>query len=275
MSDRFAIAAREELWVGGRLVESRLMHGIADRDRDVIEASDAPDEELLARLDTIWTAVATPPLSPLRKLRIVGRATTDETSLALIVTHNGISVVTTPGHFAHDLSLIPERRGTREAPWRELPLVWRNGSAAVLLHEAVGHPLERDLPPLDLPEWLTVDVPLAWRRESFRDVPLRRMTTLTVTQHDAPFALPAQFIEVELLDGGYYEVLDDTITLSVAAASLDGEALAPFTISVKRSDIVFHGADGEPLRYPGVVCSSEGQELIVGSYAPVMTTSFR
>ncbi|HEX6159168.1 MAG TPA: hypothetical protein VF111_03310, partial [Thermoanaerobaculia bacterium] len=258
---RFAIASREEVWRDGRLVESRLMHGQAIRDGDVIEATDAPDEALLATVDSLLSgfrsAVATPPLS----YRLIARASTEETALTLIVTHNGISVVTTPGHLAHDLTLIPEQKGTREAPWRDLPIVWRNGSAAVLLHEAVGHPLERDLPPLALPSWLHVDVPLASRRESFRDVPLRRMTTLTATAHDAPFVLPAGYIEVHLLGGGYYEVLDDTVTLSVVAASANGEALAPFTITVKRGDIVFEGAEGDPLRYPGVVCSSEGQEL--------------
>lgn len=280
MSERFAIAAREELWVRGRMIESRSMHGVAVRDGAAIDASDARDEALITQLETLWTAVATPPLSLIPTLRIVARASTEETTLALIATQDDISIVTTPETLAHDLALIPRERGTREAPWRELPLVWRNGSAAVLLHEAAGHPLERDLPPLALPPWLTVDVPLAWRRESFRDVPLRRMTTLTATQHDAPFALPPRFIDVHLLGGGHYEVLTDTVTLSVTAATLhgelpDSEALAPFTISVKRGDIVFHGAAGDPLRYPGVVCSSEGQELIVGSFAPVMITSFR
>ena len=32
------------------------------------------------------------------------------------------------------------------------------------------------------------------------------------------------------------------------------------------------GASGEPIRYPGVICSREGQELYVASHAPVIIT---
>jgi hypothetical protein len=134
---------------------------------------------------------------------------------------------------------------------------------------------------VDWPSWLTVDVPLALRRESFRDVPLRRMTTLVAQQDGAPFVLPGTYIEVALVAGGNYEPLDDTISLAIAAATLvDGGTstpLMPFELRATRADVAraVAGATGEPLRYPGVVCSSEGQELIVGSYAPTMVTTFR
>ena len=37
----------------------------------------------------------------------------------------------------------------------------------------------------------------------------------------------------------------------------------------------FIGASGEPLRYPGVICSREGQELVVGSSAPLLLMELR
>ena len=280
MSGRFAIAAREELWSAGRLLESRLLHGEAIDHGHRIDATDSADELLLAlcnrQLDELRSAAAALTLP----VRLVSRAATDETTAAIVVTRNGISVVTTPEHLHDDLALIPSRAGTAVADWRELPLVWRHGSAAVLLHEAVGHAAEHDAPPVAWPAWLSVDVPLAMRRESFRDVPLRRMTTLVAGQSGAPFALPPAYIEVVLVAGGSYEPLDDTVSLAIVAASLvDGgttEPLAPFAIHATRAEIAraVNGATGVPLRYPGVVCSSEGQELIVGSYAPLMVTVF-
>ena len=51
--------------------------------------------------------------------------------------------------------------------------------------------------------------------------------------------------------------------------------LAPFQIRVPRERVAraIVGASGEPLRYPGVVCAREGQELVVGSFAPLMITA--
>src|SRR5207237_6256286 len=44
----FAIAARDELWAGGRRLESRLTHGIARQDGNEITATDDADPALLA-----------------------------------------------------------------------------------------------------------------------------------------------------------------------------------------------------------------------------------
>jgi hypothetical protein len=51
--------------------------------------------------------------------------------------------------------------------------------------------------------------------------------------------------------------------------------LAPFDIRVPRDRIAraIACATGEPLRYPGVVCAREGQEVVVGSFAPLMITT--
>jgi hypothetical protein len=281
LSGRFAIAARDELWSAGRLLESRLLHGEAIENGGRIDATDAADEVLLALCDRQLEELRSAVAALTSPVRLVSRAASDETTAAIIATRNGISVVTTPEKLQDDLALIPWRPGTTHADWRELPLVWRHGSAAVLLHEAVGHAAEHDAPAVAWPAWLSVDVPLAMRRESFRDVPLRRMTTLVGGQSGAPFTLPDAYIEVVLVAGGSYEPLDDTVSLTIVAANrIDGgttEPLAPFELHATRREIAgaVKGATGVPLRYPGVVCSSEGQELIVGSYAPVMVTVFR
>jgi hypothetical protein len=107
------------------------------------------------------------------------------------------------------------------------------------------------------------------------------MTEVVARQHGAPFAIPEQRVEIELVDGGAYDPLTGMVTLRIAAATLvDGDridALAPFTIHETRESIVrsIAGAAGEPLRYPGVICSREGQELVVGSYAPLMLMELR
>src|SRR5205085_8504167 len=120
-------------------------------------------------------------------------------------------------------------------PPRPLPIVWRNGSAAVLLHEAIGHAAEHAHARLEWPRWLrardvardgrTADLieaqpPPALRRQSFRDVPLRRMTDLRFEQIGAPFELPAERIEVFLISSGTYEPLTQTISIDVSVADL-------------------------------------------------------
>ncbi len=185
--------------------------------------------------------------------------------------------------------------------YRKLPILWRNGSAAVLLHEAVGHPAEHAAPGVKWPRWLRVndepsiavddcgdvprhvdlfkEAPSCARRESFRDVPLRRMTTLVVRQSGAPFEVPDEHIEVHLVAGGGYDALTDTVAINVSVADLvnDGKRhrIRPFTIREHRAAIAesLRGASGEPIRYPGVICSREGQEIVVGSYAPEIVTA--
>jgi len=180
------------------------------------------------------------------------------------------SIVTDPEHVAEDVALLRNAGIQPVAHRRDVPIVWHNGSAAVLLHEAHGHPLEHGLAPLVLPEWLRVEVPLHPRRATFRDVPLLRMQHVHVSQVDAPFAIPDERIDVQLVDSGAYEPLTDIITIRVAASSIGA-----FDIVQPRAALSFLGADGEPRRYPGVICSREGQELVVGSAAPTIVTVFR
>jgi hypothetical protein len=273
----FAIASGDELWIRGRLVESRLLHGQARQSGDAIDASDARDEKLvrdcMLALDAARTAVAS---FRDARVRLVARATREhgieaiETTITISI--NGIAVVTTPDNAIDDYELLQsslrsDRKTAAEA--LALPIVWGNGSAAVLLHEAIGHAAEHGAPDVAWPSWLSVEAPLTPRRSTFRDVPLPRMTHLIARQTEAPFAMPEKWIEIQLIAGGAYDPLTDIVTVNVAASTAGA-----FTIRRSRAAIAasLRGAKGDPIRYPGVICSREGQELYVASHAPLMIT---
>jgi len=292
LSELYAIAARDELWSHGILLESRLEHGEARQEGDVIEARDALDPALLAACDEemVRLRAALADVGDAR-VRAVARAASDgERSASLSITMRGVSIVTTPAAAARDAAMLRAlvaREPEGELP-EPMPIVWRNGSAAVLLHEAVGHAVEcgsgaaalkaawlrvEDVSPLGTANLFT-ESPRALRRTSFRDVPQRRMTSLVATQQGAPFDVPERHVEVHLVAGGSYDALTEAVTIQVAVANLGPTRLAPFTIHTTRERVLqaMRGASGEPVRYPGVVCSREGQELVVGSFAPVMVT---
>jgi predicted Zn-dependent protease len=315
--NEFSLVTRDELWVCGpksTLLEQRIIHGTAaERDSEII-ASDARDDELLAlcqaRADAVRSDVASIRDGRARVLtsaRRVGPVTRIDVSLTVSI--GRLSVVTTPATLAADyarLARAASLQATGDVNYRDVPIVWRGGAGAVLLHEAVGHPAEGGAHSASKPTWpkwlsvhdepavqfddegnrcMTVDLlagerPGAFRRASFADVPLRRMTNLIVRQQGATFELPARRLEVDLITGGSFDPLTDTVTLQISAAELiEGKArraVAPFTFSESRSSVSrsLVGAMGEPDRYPGVICSSEGQALVVGSFAPVLVTVF-
>jgi hypothetical protein len=262
----FAIAARDELWSGGRRLESRLMHGIARQDDDVIAATDDADAALLAACEEAMAPAGAMAQSIAERVRVVVRATRESVETTFTVTIDGVSIVSTPEHVHADTEMLRRVLGQRPTVNGELPLVWHNGSAAVLLHEAIGHAAEHHAPPVAWPEWLRVEAPLEPRRASFSDVPLPRMTHLLARQLDAPFEMPEERVDVHLIAGGGYDPVTDVVTVHVA--------IPRFTIRATRAEIVrsLRGATGEPLRYPGVICSREGQELHVPSAAPLMVT---
>lgn len=300
----FSIAARDELWSGGVLIESRASHGQARCRGNEIDAADVADSILIERAESRMSAMRAMAreMSDAR-VRLVASARRvndyerDEASMS--VTIGGVSVVIGPG----DAIPSPRRSGESVPKAGEglpLPILWRNGSAAVLLHEAAGHAAEHHHK-TEWPSWLTIrdepdfavddagndtraidltqHPPACMRRESFRDVPIARMSTLIARQHDAPWSLPGDRIEVHLIAGGAYEPLTGMVTLSIAVADRidqdDVTPLAPFRIRVPRERVAraITGATGEPLRYPGVVCVREGQEVVVGSLAPLMLTT--
>ena len=265
----FSIAAIDELWLHGTLAERRLMHGRAEQRGDEITAIDARDEALVARCERAMTRLRAAMPRDAERVRLVARSDSEPT---MTVEIGGVSIVTTPEFVEDDVQLLrggqallpvaAPTAGKSACP----PLLWHNGSAAVLLHEAYGHPLELGMPAVEWPSWLRIDCPMSLRRASFSDVPLRRMTRVAVSHENAPFVLPSPRIDVHLVRGGAYDPLTDVVTIDVAVPR--------FTIRATRAEIAasIAGAIGEPIRYPGVVCSREGQELVVGSYAPVLVT---
>lgn len=274
---RFAIATRDELWVRGRLVERRLSHGEAIESAGGIAASDAREESLVAACEAEMERLRAH-VVPGARVRLVAEATLEGLTGTMTVTVGEHSIVTTPEDLEHDLQLLGRRGEPVDFDGREIALVWLHGTASVLLHEAMGHPREHGHAELDWPSWLQVEIPMRQRRATFRDVPLLRMTRVSATQTNAPFELPAERIEIRLIDGGLYEPLGEIVTIRVADADLVDASgthrLAPFEITRTRRQIAasLRGATGDAIRYPGVICSREGQELVVGSYAPVLVT---
>lgn len=311
MRRTFAIATRDELWIRGRLTESRLGHGVALDTGSAIEADDARDPDLVRAVDEQMTRLRAMVPAEADRMRLVASARRVAGAVlagsAITLGMGELSVVTTPEHFDVDRALVAGLAATApsggQVDYRGLPIVWRNGSAAVLLHEAIGHAAEQGHAPLRWPSWLSVrdeptvelddvgdapgaadllagGMPQAWRRESFRDVPLRRMSRLVVRQSGAQLAEPARRIDVHLVAHGAYDTLSEELTLRVAAADLVDEAgvrrLPPFWLRESRAAVpqALIGASGPAMRYPGVVCSLEGQEVVVESFAPLMMTRF-
>ncbi|HYI08279.1 MAG TPA: hypothetical protein VEK57_04340 [Thermoanaerobaculia bacterium] len=280
---RFAIATRDELWSRGRLLERRLSHGEAVEDTDGIVASDARDDALVAACDVAMEDLRACVLPEFR-MRLVAEATAEGVTRTMVVSDGVHSIVSAPEFLAEDVALLrvcgmgPMGQTAAHSSQQSHSMLWKHGTAAVLLHEAFGHAREHGHAELEWPQWLHVDVDLAMRRETFRDVPLLRMKHVVATQQDAPFELPPERIEILLVEGGIYEPLTETVTLRIAAADLVEHGtttrIAPFTHTATRQTIArsLLGATGEPLRYPGVICSREGQELVVPSWAPLILT---
>jgi hypothetical protein len=297
----FAIAAEDELWLAGRRLERCQEHGLSRQDGERIEAADTPDRELVTMAESA--------MRPLRviattlgdaRVRIVARAIRENARLTtestLTITMDSVSIVSSEADALRDAQRLRRLVSDPvEATFAEpLPIVWIGGSAAVLFHEAVGHAAEHAMPPVPWPPWLRVedhsiegvadllagDAPRSLRRQSFRDVPLPRMTALFASAKRVPFDIPPSRIEIHLLAGGFFDPLTDLITIDVAVAHrVDGvrwQRLAPFTLRMTRASVaasLLGGDWGKPTRYPGVICSSEGQQLVVGSQAPLLLTA--
>ncbi|MBK5260811.1 MAG: hypothetical protein JJE51_14570 [Thermoanaerobaculia bacterium] len=313
--NEFFLVTREEIWTGGpkkTLLEERLSHGAAREEAGIVAASDERDDELLALCnERIVSARELLPFLAGARVRIVVAARRagafTRTGVTMVLGIGQQAVVSTPLTAPADYERASRAASSKpkgEIDYRGIPIVWRGGSASVLLHEAAGHPAEcGGAKAAKWPTWLSVhdepeieiddsgnrcgianllagEQPRAWRRASFSDLPLKRMSNVVVRQSNAPFELSPKRIEIDLVSAGHYDVLNDVVTIAVSAAELvDGRSrrtLAPFRIIETRACVAaaLSGSEGEAIRYPGVVCSSEGQELVAGSHAPVVTTVF-
>jgi len=231
-----------------------------------------------------------------------------------VLSASELSIVATPESLTTDLRLLTEL-SARERSLRidpdSLPIAWRNGSAAVLFHESIGHPAERGLLAPSIPPWLRVadtpasgelvcmtvddigtkvgaadltagEPPAAFRRWSYRDVPARRLTNLVVSTTGTPLAaLPDTRIDVLLASDGWWDPATDSIGVRVVAADLVEAGrttpVEPFVYSTSREELfpLLAGWFGSATRHPGVLCGDEGVSLPVGSVSPGILTEAR
>lgn len=311
----FSIVSRDERWSLGSpdiLHDQRLTHGEATLFGSEILATDAVDRELLDLSEREMSAARAAILGGQSRMgaRIVATARRSPSAVitesVITFSAGAVSVVTSPVHAQADrerLLRIASRQIDQSVEPHGIPMIWKNGSASVLLHEAAGHPAEHGQPAIRWPAWLSVrdeppfdfddanrrvavvdllrgEMPTAMRRSSFADVPLPRLSNVVVRHDHAPFDAPRTHLDILLIAGGRYDPLTATVSMFVAAADLveDGVArgVRPFVIRESRERIAnaIRGARGEPERYPGVICSAEGQEIFVASHAPEILVVF-
>lgn len=231
-------------------------------------------------------------------------------SFLLSAVGGGPVLVSTRATLADDLTLL-ETLGQpavrHDCDTSRLPIVWRNGTGGVLLHEIIGHPSQhsvetgsmRELQMRDVPQYgglLQMEVDdsgsstaetrfaaggtlLPWRRADFRHPVLRRMTNLVVDPPGETYETPQTRIEVLHVSAGDYDPLFDRVRLHVSRADLvtgdDRAAVAPFVVRSRRGSIAgaIRGAAGDLVRFPGVLCSDQGQRIICGTWSPDLLTA--
>ncbi|MGZ8830399.1 MAG: hypothetical protein ACXW2Q_08480, partial [Thermoanaerobaculia bacterium] len=221
----FSIVTRDEIR-DRTLRESRLIHGTAEQRGQEIFATDVCDPELLRLCDAAvreWAGEQTRIVASARRIGQVVRVAT-----WINATRGNLSIITTPENFDRDVELLQWRTGALACPdYHNVPILWRNGSGSVLLHEAIGHAAEHQKPALAWPEWLSVvddppfdlddagvrtktadllrgEAPHSLLRQSFTDVPLARMSRLIAHQTGMTLEPPEHRIEVHLVAGGSY-----------------------------------------------------------------------
>ncbi|MGA7616292.1 MAG: hypothetical protein WBX15_14045, partial [Thermoanaerobaculia bacterium] len=200
------------------------------RMRNLLETLRGPLDSLLPNLD------AAPEAASIRVVTRIRGVVTPERDQRAHVDGSVVVVIHAPGQASVTGSpdLLQSRLVTASDPAgpeiehvdpMSLPILWIGGSGAVMLHEVVGHPAERGIFTPDLPTWIEVtdsptggfapaeiddagratsarvlsrgESPSSFRRASFRDVPLIRMSNLSVSSSGAPFEIPQRRIEVD------------------------------------------------------------------------------
>src|SRR5512146_3189540 len=136
----FAVATRDELWMRGKCVGRIRGHGIARQRGKRIEATDARDDALMricgedmAPLREIARTMTDAGVRAIATARRIGDVIVRERTLTFSIRH--VSIVTSPDVAARDAAFLRELVASEaRMTYRKLPIVWRNGSAAVLLH---------------------------------------------------------------------------------------------------------------------------------------------
>lgn len=272
-------------------------------------------ERLLAR---VFDLLPGPHRWQLRRVRSIRKVTVEEESFAReehyvsLRSDAGLGIVV-PFSDAIDIEIDRQLdRLTADFVGAEsfdptVPLLWTGGTGSILFHESLGHPSEVGSTPLRWPEWIRVlddpsgeglgtmenddiglpvqradltagEIPTAFRREGYRDSPLRRMTSLRVELTGPEVEPPPDRIEIRHLGGGAWDPVSDQVSIRVTSAVRVREGrrrpLHPFVWNVQRSIVpaLLVGATGSPHPYPGVLCRDEGQRIPVGSASPDILT---
>jgi hypothetical protein len=272
-------------------------------------------ERLLAR---VFDLLPGPHHWRLRRVRSLRKVTIEDESFAReehyvsLRSDRGLGIVVP---FSDQIDLAIDRQLERltadhqgaEAFDPEIPILWTAGTGSILFHESLGHPAEVGASPLRWPDWLRVvddpsgdglgtmssddiglpvhpadltagEIPSAFRREGYRDSPLRRMTSLRVEIAGTELEPPPDRIEIHHLGGGEWDPVTDRVAIRVTSAirvrAGRRRPLHPFVWSALRGDVPgsLIGAAGPEKAYPGVLCRDEGQRIPVGSASPDILT---
>lgn len=307
----YATSLREEIWSGGVCRLRRSERGQAlttfDGGAFTIEGTDDLTRSLgipLAEgeIDFLSSSTLTPPRLNAAHLVVRRRVIVTDAGMIIrsedafeILAAGGVRVVSFGGD---DLSaeLLNEAAVPHESAPPDAPLLFRRGSASVLFHEAAGHPAEAGEFNQRWPEWLEVrDVPASahddagvatrdcdllrqspstFRRFTWRDAPLARMSSVRVSAKNTTTVVPDRHIEVLAIHEGWYDPLTASVSLEITLAfdvtPAERRRVHPFTLQLP-IEAVARSIDCTEVRtatYPGVICSLAGQLLPVRGSAP-------
>ena len=225
----FAIASRDELWLRRRAdgVAADAWRGDAARRSRSRRVTRAMTARARVRVRHRCGARDRASLRDAR-VRVVVRATREndvepvETTMTIAI--DGVSVVTTPSNALADYELLHRARNGSGAVARSDRLAeWIGARCCCTRRSAM--PANTMRAPVAWPAWLSIDAPLV---PPARDVSRRSAAAHDAShraQNDAPFALPDERIEVQLVAGGAYDPITDVVTIDVAVSSA-----GPFTI---------------------------------------------
>lgn len=232
-----------------------------------------------------------------RRIVVSNHGVDRQESQIVRVEREGVALVSSTLQDVQLVDRVPAAR-CMARPTEAMPLHFVSGSGAVLMHEAIGHPAEQN-DFITWPDWLRVtddptmnglgmcrvddtgretvlrqlvsDSPSAYRRGDHRDLPLNRMTNVVVSARFCATEPAPRRIVIELVDHGTWDAARDLVILRIVRSTLhDHESavpLLPWRFAMTRA-AVSRSLSATSLAvelYPGVICSSAGQDIGVGS----------